>query len=169
MPLADRALPDPAFPAGVLVRTFQRGADEEAWLEVNRRAFAHHPEQGSWTRDDLELREAEDWFDAAGFFIAERDGRVIGFHWTKVHPAEAGGSPIGEVYVVGVDPGQQGGGLGRALTLAGMAHLQRLGLDQVMLYVDESNTPAVKMYTSLGFDRWSTDVMYRHPERIVSS
>jgi mycothiol synthase len=169
MPLAGRALPDPLYPAGVSVRTFQRGADEEAWLEVNRRAFAHHPEQGSWTRDDLELREAEDWFDAAGFFIAERDGRVIGFHWTKVHPAEAGGSPIGEVYVVGVDPGQQGGGLGRALTLTGMAHLQRLGLDQVMLYVDESNTPAVKMYTSLGFDRWSTDVMYRHPGRIVSS
>ena len=167
MPLADRALPDPAFPAGVSVRTFRRGADEEAWLEVNRRAFAHHPEQGSWTRDDLELREAEDWFDAAGFFIAERDGRVIGFHWTKVHPAEAGGSPIGEVYVVGVDPGQQGGGLGRALTLTGIAHLQRLGLDQVMLYVDESNTPAVKMYASLGFDRWITDVMYRHPGPIV--
>jgi mycothiol synthase len=163
MPLAGRALPAPVFPAGVSVRTFQRGADEEAWLGVNRRAFAHHPEQGSWTREDLELREAEDWFDAAGFFIAERDGRVIGFHWTKVHPAEARGSPIGEVYVVGVDPGQQGGGLGRALTLTGMAHLQRLGLDQVMLYVDESNTAAVKMYTSLGFDRWSTDVMYRHP------
>ena len=169
MPLAGRALPDPRYPAGVSVRTFRRGADEEAWLEVNRRAFAHHPEQGSWTRDDLELREAEDWFDAAGFFIAERDGRVIGFHWTKVHPAEAGGSPIGEVYVVGVDPGQQGGGLGRALTLTGIAHLQRLGLDQVMLYVDESNTPAVKMYTSLGFDRWSTDVMYRHPGPVVSS
>ena len=168
MPLAGRALPDPRYPAGVSVRTFQRGADEEAWLEVNRRAFGHHPEQGSWTRDDLELRVAEDWFDAAGFFIAERDGRVIGFHWTKVHPAEAGGPPIGEVYVVGVDPGQQGGGLGRALTLTGVAHLQRLGLDQVMLYVDESNTPAVKMYTSLGFDRWSTDVMYRHPGRIVS-
>jgi len=86
-----------------------------------------------------------------------------------VHPAEAGGSPIGEVYVVGVDPGQQGGGLGRALTLTGVAHLQRLGLEQVMLYVDESNTPAVKMYASLGFDRWSTDVMYRHPAPIVSS
>ena len=167
MPLAGRALPDPRYPAGVSVRTFRRGADEEAWLEVNRRAFAHHPEQGSWIREDLELREAEDWFDAAGFFIAERDGRVIGFHWTKVHPAEAGGSPIGEVYVVGVDPGQQGGGLGRALTLTGIAHLQRLGLDQVMLYVDESNTPAVKMYASLGFDRWITDVMYRHPGPIV--
>ena len=161
--LAGQEIPEPVFPAGVSVRTFRPGADEESWLAVNRRAFAHHPEQGSWTREDLELREGEQWFDPDGFFLAERDGHLIGFHWTKVHPADEGGSPVGEVYVVGVDPGQQGGGLGRALTLTGIAHLRGLGLDQVMLYVDESNTPAVKMYTSLGFDRWHTDVMYRHP------
>jgi mycothiol synthase len=163
MPLTG-VLPAPAWPAGVSVRTFRPGEDEDEWLAINGRAFAHHPEQGSWTRKDLEVREAEPWFDPAGFFIAERDGRMAGFHWTKVHPADGdGGAPIGEVYVVGVDPGQQGGGLGRALTLAGVAHLQRLGLTQVMLYVDESNTAATKMYTALGFRRWHTDVMYRRP------
>jgi mycothiol synthase len=165
MPLAGPgpAVSSPVFPAGVTVRAFRPGEDEEDWLAVNRRAFAHHPEQGSWTRQDLELREAEPWFDPAGFFLAERDGRVIGFHWTKVHPAEGDAPPIGEVYVVGVDPGQQGGGLGRALTLAGIAHLRDRGLGQVMLYVDEDNTPAVRMYTNLGFRRWRVDVMYRHP------
>jgi ribosomal protein S18 acetylase RimI-like enzyme len=30
-----------------------------------------------------------------------------------------------------------------------------------MLYVDEDNTAAVRMYTALGFSRWSTDAMYR--------
>jgi mycothiol synthase len=157
------AVSSPVFPPGVVVRTFRPGEDEEAWLRVNQRAFAHHPEQGSWTRQDLELREAEPWFDQDGFFLAERDGRVIGFHWTKVHPAEGDAPPIGEVYVVGVDPGQQGGGLGRALTLTGIAHLRDRGLGQVMLYVDEDNTPAVAMYSSLGFSRWHADVMYRHP------
>jgi mycothiol synthase len=163
MPLTGPAVAGPVLPAGVTLRTFRPGQDEQAWLRANRRAFADHPEQGSWTMEDLSLREAEPWFDPAGFFLAERDGELAGFHWTKVHEPESGGSPIGEVYVVGVDPARQGGGLGRALTLAGLGHLQRLGLKQVMLYVDESNTAAVRMYETLGFTLWSTDVMYRRP------
>jgi len=163
MPLTRPAVASPVLPAGISLRTFRPGQDEQAWLRMNRLAFADHPEQGSWTMQDLELREAEPWFDPAGFFLAERDGELAGFHWTKVHQPEPGGSPVGEVYVVGVDPARQGGGLGRALTLAGLEYLQRLGLEQVMLYVDESNTAAVKMYTALGFSLWSTDVMYRRP------
>ncbi|TDD80025.1 mycothiol synthase [Actinomadura rubrisoli] len=153
-PAAD-PLPEPPVAEGVRIRAFEPGRDEESWLEVNGRAFADHPEQGAWTIDDVRAREAEDWFDPAGFFLAERDGRLAGFHWTKVHP---GG--IGEVYVVGVDPDAQGLGLGRALTLAGLHHLRGLGLDQIMLYVDGSNTAAVRLYESLGFTRHAVDVMY---------
>lgn len=164
MSLKSASFPEPVYPAGATVRAFTPGADEEAWLAVNRRAFAHHPEQGSWTAADLRLREAESWFDPAGFFLAERDGQLAGFHWTKVH-AQGGehGEPIGEVYVVGVDPDRQGGGLGRALTLTGLAHLRDQGLADVMLYVDEDNSAAVRMYMSLGFTRYAADVMYRHP------
>ncbi|HEY6492261.1 MAG TPA: mycothiol synthase [Trebonia sp.] len=162
MPLADVPAAELVLPAGVRLRTFRPGTDEEAWLTVNALAFSHHPEQGSWTLGDLKLREAEPWFDPAGFFLAERGGRVVGFHWTKVHAAGgADGGPIGEVYVVGVDPGQQGGGLGRALTLAGLAYLRDRGLAEVMLYADEDNTAAIRMYSALGFRRWSTDAMYR--------
>jgi mycothiol synthase len=163
MDLTGTALPEPVYPAGVTVRTFRPGKDEDAWLEVNARAFAHHPEQGSWTREDIAIREAEPWFDPNGFFLAERDGTLAGYHWTKVHAdGGEGGTPIGEVYVVGVDPGGQGGGLGKALTLSGLTHLRRLGLAAVLLYVDESNTAAVRMYAGLGFSRWSTDVMYQY-------
>ena len=157
----DAAFGEPALPAGVTLRTFVPGSDEEAWLAVNRRAFAHHPEQGGWTRADLEMRQAEPWFDPAGFFLAERSGKLAGFHWTKVHPSGGtDGGPIGEVYVVGVDPEGQGSGLGKALTIAGLAHLRALGLDEIMLYVDGDNTPATRLYTDLGFRPWHTDVMY---------
>ena len=161
MTTADTDLPDAVLPDGVSIRTFVPGQDEEAWLAANKAAFAHHPEQGSLTRADLEARMAEDWFDPAGFFLAEdRDGRLLGYHWTKVHPRHGAHPAIGEVYVVGVAPEAQGMGLGRALTIAGIKHLRDSGLSAVMLYVDADNAAAVSLYRRLGFSRWDMDVMY---------
>jgi mycothiol synthase len=154
-------LDQPAFPAAITLRTFRTGQDEDEWLGLNRRAFAKHPEQGAWRRHDLDLREREPWFDPAGFFIAERDGIMAGFHWTKVHGPPGAPGSTGEVYVVGVDPAEQGTGLGRALTLAGLHYLRDRGLAEVMLYVDEDNVPAITMYSGLGFTRSGTDAMYR--------
>ena len=157
-------LDQPVLPAGRTLRTFVPGQDEDEWLSLNGRAFAKHPEQGGWSRHDLDLREREPWFDPAGFFIAETGGQMAGFHWTKVHPPGEQDPPspgIGEVYVVGVDPAEQGSGLGRALTLAGLHHLHDVGVTQAMLYVDEGNVPAIRMYEALGFTRARIDVMYR--------
>ena len=158
--------PQPKLPDGVTVRPFRPGTDEDAWLTVNSRAFAGHPEQGRWTADDLAVREAEPWFDPAGFFLAwcEQPGgdRLLGSHWTKVHPAgETGDQPIGEVYVLGIDPDAQGLGLGRALTDVGLAHLRRAGLSHVLLYVEEQNTTAVTLYERTGFTRFAVDVSWR--------
>jgi mycothiol synthase len=163
----DVPLPEVVLPEGVQVRTFQPGQDEQTWTDLNNKAFAAHPDQGGWGLDEVLMREAESWFDPLGFFLAERDGELVGFHWTKVHGAygaqgqdEHDHDALGEVYVVGVDPSEQGRGLGPALTLLGLHHLRDLGLREVLLYVDEGNTNAIRVYERLGFTRHTTDVCF---------
>ncbi|MFJ3198665.1 mycothiol synthase [Streptomyces sp. NPDC086989] len=150
-------LPEVVLPAGVTVRTFVPGQDDAAWLAVNAAAFAHHPEQGSLDQRDLSDRIAQPWFDPKGFFLAEREGELVGFHWTKVHAQER----LGEVYVLGVRPGAQGGGLGKALTAIGLHHLAGAGLPTAMLYVDADNPAALAVYEGMGFSTHEVDLMYR--------
>jgi mycothiol synthase len=174
MPLT-APLPEVELPEGVTLRTFVVGQDEQAWTDINNRAFADHPDQGGWSLREVQVRENEPWFDPAGFFLACRGERLVGFHWTKVHGGpsshlrhthdehdehEHEHESLGEVYVVGVDPAEQGKGLGPVLTVIGLKHLQDKGLPEALLYVDEENTNAIRVYERLGFSRSSTDVCF---------
>ena len=142
-------------PVDVATRPFVPGRDDDAFLAVNNRAFAGHPEQSGWTRETLRQRQDEPWFDPAGFLLHEREGRLAAFCWTKLHHDE---SPVlGEIYVIAVDPDFQGLGLGNQLTLAGLASIAGRGVDVGMLYVDGGNTTAVTMYERLGFTVHRTD------------
>nr|WP_308252192.1 mycothiol synthase [Pseudonocardia sp. KRD291] len=154
-------LPEVHLPDGVTLRSFVPGQDDEEFLRVNNAAFDWHPEQGGWTHRELDEREAEEWFDPAGFLLAlDGAGRLLGYHWTKVHPGTAEEPALGEVYVLGVDPAGHGRGLGRVLTLAGLHHLRDRGLDTVLLYVEADNGPAVRVYERLGFTVHAADVNY---------
>jgi mycothiol synthase len=147
---ADRDLP---------TRPFVVGRDEQAWLDVNNRAFGWHPDQSGWALADLQSREQEPWFDPRGFLLHESDGRLVGFCWTKVHRDVE--PPLGEIYVIAVDPAWHGRGLGRALTLAGLDHLADAGLTVGMLYVEATNAPAVQLYEDMGFAVHHVDRVYR--------
>lgn len=157
------ALPPLSDAPGVRLTTYPGSEVDTELLRVNNAAFHWHPEQGGWTPADVDERRGESWFDPAGLFLAYDAAdlageRLLGFHWTKIHP----GSGLGEVYVVGVGPDAQGRGLGALLTLAGLHYLaDRLGTDgTVLLYVEADNTAAVKTYQRLGFELYSADVAY---------
>lgn len=158
---AQPTIEGPSLPTGFASRHFEPGADDEAWLGVNGRAFAHHPEQGRMTLADLRERMEQDWFDPRGLLLIEdvtgERPVLAASHWTKIEPP---GAEEGEVYVVAVDPAYQGRGLGRAVTALGLAHLASAGVRTIDLYVEGDNAPAIATYRGWGFEKASADVMY---------
>ncbi len=167
--LRDTPATVPTLP-GVQIRSYAGTDDDAELLRVNNAAFAYHPEQGGWSDAELAERRDEPWFDPQGLFLAfdasggDQAGRLLGFHWTKVHLDQPG---LGEVYVVGVDPSAQGRGLGQALTAVGVEWLARRLADPatsaeptVMLYVESDNTAAVRTYQRLGFTTYSVDTAF---------
>ncbi|MXW29814.1 MAG: GNAT family N-acetyltransferase [Chloroflexi bacterium] len=79
--------------------------------------------------------------------LLEEDGALVGYCWCH---REAEDAP-GIVGMVGVLPGRQGKGLGRAVTGAGMDALLELGSPSLEITVDSENPPAIRVYESLGF------------------
>ena len=164
--------PIPEIDPKVPIRSFLPSIDNASWLTLNNAAFHSHPEQSNWSERDLLIRTQEDWFNPKGFLLAEIDSELAGFCWTKVHgghthkhsdgESEHDHDPIGEIYIMGVNPKFQGRGIGRAVTIAGLKHLRYEGIFSAMLYVDAENSGAINLYTSLGFKEWGRDVLYRY-------
>jgi len=149
-----RSLLDPLPPIanGFEISTFVPTLQSEEWLLLNNKIFEKHPDQGNWVMADLENRMAESWFDPEGFFIAMHNKKIIGFCWMKIHHDFVNQDPIGEIYVIGVDPENKKTGLGKALAITGLNYLTSKSLTQAMLYVDADNAPALAMYQGLGFN-----------------
>jgi mycothiol synthase len=149
-----------ASPApGVTLRSFRVGEDEERWLALNNRIFSGHPENGRWTRDDLDARVRQPWFNANDFLLVESNGALSGFCWLKI---EEGGNEggVGEIYVIGTAPETRGIGLGRYLLARALHRLRERQARVAAIYVDESNSAAVGLYESSGFHYHHVDVCY---------
>jgi mycothiol synthase len=147
-PLTD---PLPTTKREYAIRTFDPEKDKDRWLALNNKAFVNHPDQGNWAIQDLENRMAESWFDPAGFFLATKGDEIIGFVWTKIHQDFVNQEPVGELYVVGVDPDHAHQGIGRAVSVAALNYLVAKGLKHSMLYVDADNEVGKRLYESLEF------------------
>ena len=81
--------------------------------------------------------------------VAIEHGQVIGFasgvHY--VHPDKPADLWINEV---GVSPGHQGRGVGKAVVRALLEHGRHLGCGEAWVLTDDANTAAVRLYASVG-------------------
>ena len=134
-------------------------ADIHEFVDVNNRAFHWHPEQGNITVEAIRSRMAEPWFKADGFRIYRHSGHLTSFCWTKIHNDTS--PPMGEVYVMAVDPDFTGRGLGHQITLAGLDWLTAQGLEIGMLYVESDNHAANAIYSRIGFTHHQIDRVYK--------
>ena len=123
-------------------------ADAPAVTDVQNTAFT-----GSWgyapnTSEEIAYRIFElPELRPDPVVLLEEDGALVGYCWCH---REAEDAP-GIVGMVGVLPGRQGQGLGRAVTGAGMDALLDLGSPGLEITVDSENPPAIRVYESLGF------------------
>ena len=145
---------------GIATRPFICGVDDEAFLEVNSRAFSWHPEQGSLDSPKLNDLFKEEWFDDEGFLLLEVENRLAGFCWTKVH--HQSDLTVGEIFAIAVDPDFHGRGFGKPLTISGLNYLADVGADLGMLYVEADNIPAIRIYEDIGFTHFCTNRAYRN-------
>lgn len=149
---------------GLELDSFVAERDAEAWVQVNAQAFADHPEQGALTREDLDRRTAEPWFDPDDLMLARKDEDLLGFVWVKREPVADGEPAVAELYVVGTAPQAQGKGVAGHLIGAALHRLRDTGVQRVELYVEADNTAALELYRRWGFELAAEDVQLRLPE-----
>lgn len=161
-------LPRVAPPEGAALRAFRAGGDDVAWLALNNRIFAGHPENGSWTLDDLHARMEQLWFNAGDILMLEIGGKLAGFCWLKIEERGAAGR-VGEIYIIGTGPEYRGIGLGRYLLSHALGHLGERDTRIAAIYVDESNRAAVSLYEANQFHHHHVDVCYSRDLPVVTN
>ncbi len=139
-----------------------RYGEEDKLTQIQNRSFA-----GSWGynpntveqvtyRTNLSDRSPED------IVLACDGGKVSGYCWTGVVRGgkTAIGGKKGRIFMLGVDPGYRGRGVGKRVLLAGLVHLKDKGICVVELTVDSGNEVALALYLLVGFEVRASSLWY---------
>ncbi len=146
----DESVPSVELPQGFSIEGFQPG-DEERLTRVQNASFT-----GSWGFCPNTIEEVS---YLAGMSICTPDGilflahgaETAGYCWTSVLGDAR--NPVGVIWMIGVAPAYRGQGLGNPILMAGMEYLKSRGVGSITLDVDGGNTLAIKLYTSVGFEK----------------
>lgn len=160
----DQLPPEPVWPAGISVRSFDPESDLEATVRSVRDTFKDH-----WGHVDSpfeeELKFWEHWineekdFDPAIWYLAEADGEIVGtcLCWPKRHED----LEMGWINVLGIDRRWRRRGLALALLRHSLREFFSRGKRKVGLGVDAASlTGATKLYEKAGMRPVRESVAY---------
>ncbi|MBE6506453.1 MAG: GNAT family N-acetyltransferase [Methanocorpusculum parvum] len=95
------------------------------------------------------------------FFVAEFEGKIIGYVLGGVHLEDA---KKGKLIRIGVSHGYQRKECGTKLTEALFAQMKKRGVKSVHVTVSEENLPALSFYTKIGFTKTEERENYFYPD-----
>jgi mycothiol synthase len=150
----------PRFPGEVVVRRYEPGTDDEAYVELANDSFLDHPSPLTFTLDHVRFVHGRPGFDPSTILLVEpasERGRLVGF--VRVDPYEDAGRQLGDIGPVGLRREWRGRGIGRELLRWGVQDLRRRGAGDIYLSVEGKNADALRLYEGLGFVR---DVEWPH-------
>ncbi len=145
-----KSLPEVPLPDGFWTRSFEDG-DAALLTRVQNEAFS-----GSWgfcpnTVEQIDYRTRAPITSPANIIFLFDGETPAGYCWTVLHPVDSGIRGI--IGMIGVVPQYRGRQVSRSILYSGMSYLRTLDICDIGLEVDGSNTPAVGLYTSTGFEK----------------
>ena len=158
----DELPPEPAVPAGLIIRPFVRERESRALVLAIREAFRDHWGFVEWSLEEhyrtwMHYLDTNPDVDPSLWFVAvdERTGEIAGV--SLCHPAVAQDPDMGQVETLGV----RRRGLGLALLRHSFRALYRRGKRKVSLGVDaDSLTGATRLYEKAGMHVYRQYVEY---------
>jgi ribosomal-protein-alanine N-acetyltransferase len=120
-----------------LILRFMTDSDIASVFQIEQQIHSH-----PWTMGNFKDALASEYICT----IAELGGKMIGYAVLMQGVDDA------ELLDIGIAMSQQRQGWGRKLLQAILAGAQTLGKQRVVLEVRASNTPAIRLYQSIGFE-----------------
>jgi ribosomal protein S18 acetylase RimI-like enzyme len=140
-----------------------RAADIAAVVEFSLRAWApvfesfrtvlgervYQALYPDWATTQARAVEAVCQDDTAAVWVAEQQGRPVGYVAVRIHPDDR----TGEIEMLAVDPLVQRQGIGTALTVFAVRRLRDAGVGLVVVGTggDSGHAPARRVYEKAGF------------------
>jgi mycothiol synthase len=145
----DGTEPAPVWPAGVELRPFEPGRDEQLAYDAHMEAFGDNWEFRPSPKDEWRASLIREDFDPSLWLLAYDGDAVAGFSLNAWH--WSGDPAFGWVGLLGVRQPWRRRGLGLALLLHSFADFRSRGATRVGLGVDAENaTGAVRLYERAG-------------------